>query len=101
MSKVLAIDPGAKRLGWAVLEETDKNKPPIYHGSGYFGVERGGNDGKENKEPYQKYRLRLVDFWIKQAPIMFNRYKPDVVVAEIVPPVGGGNFVVATQSQLA
>jgi Holliday junction resolvasome RuvABC endonuclease subunit len=99
MSKcVLAFDPGAKRMGWACIEETAKNKPPQYHGSGYFGLERRVNGSKP--EPYQDYRLRLVEFWIKKAPVMFSRYKPDVVVAEIVPPVGGGNFVVATQSQL-
>lgn len=100
--KVLAIDPGAERCGWCVLEgdpERKGNKPPEWVGSGIFGLKRGGN--KRTPEPFQQYRLRLVDFWIKTTPHLLDCYHPDVVVSEIVPAVGGGNFRAATQSQLA
>ena len=100
--RLLSFDPGAERCGWAALEreisEKGKNKPPSYLGLGYFGLERRVN-GSSTK--YQKYRLQLLDFWIEKTPELLDRYRPDIVVAEIVPVVGGGNFVVATQSQLA
>lgn len=97
--KVMAFDPGAERMGWAVISETPKNKPPKWSGSGYFGLKRERNEGKP--EPYHEYRLRLLAFWIHKAPELFERYQPNIVVSEIVPVVGGGNFVAATQSQLA
>ncbi len=97
--RILAIDPGALRLGFAVLEEGAKNKPPKYVASGIYGLERGGN--KSKPEPFQQYRLRLIDFWIQAAPKLFESHTPDLVVGEIVPAVGGGNFRAATQSQLA
>jgi Holliday junction resolvasome RuvABC endonuclease subunit len=98
MRRQLALDPGAERQGWIVLEEQGKNKPPIQHGLGYFGVPRNVNGSKTK---YQEYRLSVIELWLEQTPILIERYKPDEVVSEIVPPVGGGNFVVATQSQLA
>lgn len=100
--KVLSIDPGATRLGFGIIEREgeDKTKSKLrYHGSGYYGLSRGTN--KSKKEPYQEYRLRLIVFWVEEVKALLNSHKPDVVVSEIVPVVGGGNFVVATQSQLA
>lgn len=103
--RVLALDPGAERQGWIVLEgsERHKIKPPIHHALGYFGVPRNlkGSKDKKDNTPYQEYRLSVLDLWNEQTPILIERYEPDEVVSEIVPPVGGGNFVVATQSQLA
>lgn len=99
--RILAFDPGAERCGWAALErdkELGKNKPPEHLGLGYFGLERKVNG---SKLPYQEYRLKLLDFWISKTPELLDTYRPDMVVTEIVPVVGGGNFVVATQSQLA
>lgn len=94
--KILAFDPGAERMGFCCLEsETDKSKPPRVFGSGYSGVHR------EDNEQYQVYRLRLVSFWVTRAQELFTSFSPEEVVSEIVPVVGGGNFVVATQSQLA
>lgn len=75
-----------------------KRSTPEVDGLGYFGVPRKVNGSKTD---YQPYRLSVIELWTEQAPILFDRYKPDMVVAEIVPPVGSGNFVVATQSQLA
>lgn len=102
--KVLAFDPGAKRMGWSCLEgtrsEAKENKPPIDHGSGIFGLDRGGNES--SPEPFQKYRLRLIDFWIQTAPKLIDAYRPDIIVGEIVPAIGGGGFRSgSTQSQLA
>lgn len=98
--RLLAFDPGAERQGWIVFErsEKDKNKPPTHLGLGYFGVPRNVNGSKTK---YQPYRLSVLDLWIEQTPALLDRYQPDEVVSEIVPPVGGGNFVVATQSALA
>lgn len=91
----MAFDPGAKRCGWAVLEESVRKPTYMYINSGIIGLER------ENKEPYQDYRLRLVNYWVVESSDLFTEYEPDHIVTEIIPAVGGGNFVVATQSQLA
>lgn len=77
----------------------EKRSTPIADGLGYFGLPRKLNDG--TKIDYQPYRLALLDLWIEQTPILIERYEPDEIVSEIVPPVGSGGFVVATQSQLA
>lgn len=94
---VLGIDPGAVRGGWCVIKKADTGELTRM-GSGILGLERGGN---KSKEKYQEYRLRLIGYWCKEFPPMLDYYKPDLVVSEIVPVVGGGNFVAATQSQLA
>jgi Holliday junction resolvasome RuvABC endonuclease subunit len=93
--RILAFDPGAKRCGFAVLEESAAKPTFLYITSGISGIERG------EKEAYQEYRLRLVEFWVVEAANLLAQYEPDHIIAEIVPAVGGGNFVVATQSQLA
>lgn len=102
--RLLALDPGAERMGWCVLERDGKrfkNKPPEKLALGYFGVPREPNKSSGKKTDFQPYRLSLLDFWNEQTPILLERYEPDEVVSEIIPPVGGGNFVVATQSHLA
>lgn len=96
---LLSFDSGAERMGWACLEDDGKKKGAKWHGSGISTVKRRVNGSKA--EPFQKYRLRLIDFWIVEAERLLKSYKPDEVVSEIIPAVGGGNFVVATQSQLA
>lgn len=96
MTKVLAFDPGATRCGFACLEM--KEDELIWHESGIFGVNRQRNN---KTEEFQKYRLRLISYWVKNTLELLDRLRPDLVVIEIVPAVGGGNFVVATQSHLA
>lgn len=91
--RVLGIDPGAEHLGWAVIQK--EKDGPKYVGSGVFGVKR------EEKEKYQPYKLRLIQFWVKHTDYLLDSYVPDLLVSEIIPVVGGGNFVAATQSQLA
>lgn len=98
--KVLAFDPGAERCGYACIEGKPRSSNPALIGSGIFGLARTvNNEGK--REEYQKYRLRLIEFWTREAEWLLDSYRPDEVATEIVPVVGGGNFVVATQSQLA
>lgn len=101
--RVLALDSGAERMGWAVLSRDGKRfKDSIAHmGSGYFGVAREPNKSSGKKTDFQPYRLSLLDFWIENAPDLIRRYKPTEIVSEIIPAVGGDNFVVATQSHLA
>lgn len=93
--RILGIDPGAKRLGWAVIESGEPLKEVDV---GISGLERHVN-GKD-KEKYQEYRLRLIEYWMGEVYSLF-KYEPDKLVNEIVPSVGGGNFIAATQSQLA
>lgn len=92
--RVLGFDPGAVRQGWAVLEG-DGTDDPRYFGSGVCGLERGDN------EEYQRYRLRVISFWATKAEELLRRFEPDIVVNEIIPVKGGGQFVSAAQSQLA
>lgn len=96
--RIIGFDSGAKRMGWAALEREGPKQIPTHLGLGYFGVEREVNGSKTK---YQEYRLQLIDFWIAKSPELFDRYRPDSIVCEIIPVVGGGNFVAATQSQLA
>lgn len=89
---ILGIDPGAKRLGYALIV---KGKEPKRVASGILGLER-----KED-ETYQEYKTRLIEWWIIKFKSMLVNLEPDEVWTEIVPAVGGGNFVVAAQSHLA
>lgn len=73
--RILAIDPGAKRAGWAVLSEGS------YIASGILGLPDGDN--------YQKRRLDLIDFWVGTTKYLLAEYEPLLVVSEIVPPTGG------------
>jgi Holliday junction resolvasome RuvABC endonuclease subunit len=93
--RVLFYDPGAERMGWAVIDgHPAAEYSPTYIDSGILKCER-------NKQDFQEYRLRLEDFHSVVTPRFLHEYRPDIVVNEIVPSVGGGNFVVATQSYLA
>lgn len=75
--KVLAFDPGASRMGFAVLESG-----PKYVDSGIVSVT------KTDDETYQAYRLRLIHFWANKTSNMLRSIKPDSVVCEIVPVKG-------------
>lgn len=107
--RVLALDPGAERMGWCVLEgervtrkNQFENKPPVELGADVFKLERGRNEGSEEKEAFQNYRLRLIEAATEFAFERIQEFSPDVVVGETVPAIGGGNFRGgAVQSQLA
>lgn len=94
----LGIDPGAERLGWAVVESEGSGKDPKEVAVGIYGLKRHDNG---SKEPFQEYRLRLIEYWSKTVTDLLDRFEPDQIYNEIVPVVGSGNFVAATQSQLA
>lgn len=79
--RVLSLDPGAKRCGWAVLEREGRTGATSYVASGISGLPRDGN--------YQDYRLELIEYWTEFAHALNNSYEPQVLVSEIMPPVGG------------
>lgn len=90
--RVLGIDPGALRLGWACIDADGDDY--VLAGSGIMGLER------YEKEPFAHYRMKLIHYWVKEFA------KLDVMNAsewyiERLPAVGGGNFIAATQSELA
>lgn len=89
MVRGLFIDPGAERCGWAVLETG-----PTYVASGLLYFPR-------EKEDFQPYRLALEAITWERAGVLLDEYEPTILVNETIPAVGGGNFVVATQSYLA
>lgn len=78
---ILAIDPGAKRLGWAILSN-DPNDQLRYYASGIVECIRG------DTETYQDYRRRAM----KQAVVWFNdidiKYNFKEVVTETLPVKG-------------
>jgi Holliday junction resolvasome RuvABC endonuclease subunit len=45
--------------------------------------------------------MRLIGAWSDEAAQLLFQYSPEKVASETIPAVGGGNFVVATQSYLA
>ena len=96
---VLSFDGGAKRCGWAHIDHDPKAPAPspLLHDSGILGLDREHN-GK--KVPYQEFRLALIDYWLDNAYRLILNTSPETVVTETVPTVGGGNFVVAADSQL-
>lgn len=90
---VLFYDPGAERMGYAVIAGDGKTEPR-YIDSGIIKCPRYDDEG------FQDYKLRLEEFWTYKGPELLEIYKPDVVANEVVPAVGGGSFIVATQSEL-
>lgn len=92
MTRVIGIDPAALRLGWAVVDRKFDCYKLI--DSGVMGLPRYPD------EPFGDYKHRLMDFWIDNAPFLWSLC-PDSFCSEILPAVGGGNFAVATQSELA
>lgn len=90
---VLAFDPGAKRCGWGCLDR-DADGSLVLRGYGHLGLLQDGLS-------FQEYRLEVIQRFCMDAETLLDLYEPDVVVSEILPVVGGGNFVTATQSQLA
>lgn len=92
--KILSFDPGAKRLGWAVVSATPQGDL-YYHGSGLLGLT------KEEGIKDQEYKLLLIESLIEPVLDILEEYMPDQVSCEIVPSVGSGNFSVAGQSYMA
>ena len=83
--RVLAFDPGANRMGYAVLDSGPKEVESKFPSSGIAGVLQ------EEGETYQGHRLRIIAFWIDFTQDLINEFKPDIIVNEIVPPTGGNS----------
>lgn len=98
MTKILAFDPGAERMGWAVIRGTfgrHRDNPPEWLDSGIIALPR-------NEQDFQPYKLRLIKHVQSRVNVILSwHHDIDEVTSEIVPAVGGGNFVAATQSHLA
>lgn len=86
--RILAIDPGAERCGYAVFDDNEL-------------VVSGILDAPRDGEDFQPYRMALEERTVVYFDMLFSKYRPDLAVNEIIPAVGGGNFAVATQSYLA
>lgn len=74
--RIISLDPGAERSGWAVLETG-----PAYLFSGYVSYPRGDY-------AFQKYKLDLIDCWQMVANKLLDQWQPDAVVSETVPSRG-------------
>lgn len=89
----LALDPGAKRCGWAILSEGSGDRgESTYVASGILGLTASSN--------YQEHRLRLIEYWVVKGEGLLAKWLPDAVVSEIVPPAGG-NIASIINRQLA
>jgi len=100
MSRVFAVDPGAERLGWAVLDGCKGDFKLVDSGILALPREKRKN-GFDKDEEFQVYKLRLINNTTIKVAGLFHRYLPTVLVSETVPAVGGGSFIAATQSELA
>ena len=71
--RVLAIDPGAVRAGWAVLEEGKYVSSGVVH------------TPRPQTEPFQEYRMRITKEWWEWGSTWILSTWPTVLVNEIVP----------------
>lgn len=94
--RALGIDPGAVRLGYAVVDRNGDSYSLIK--SGIVSVPR------RDDELFQAYRLRVIRHWVDTEYRMawsdddsfcgfLDWPELDLIVSEILPGVGGGNFV--------
>lgn len=91
--RILAFDPGALRAGWAVLGSDEDGYYCL--DSGVLGLERDGM-------AFQEYRAALIEAWHDtHFPYLLGTWRPRCVACEQLPPVGSGNFIQATQAELA
>lgn len=91
---ILAMDPGAARMGWAILDGAGGADPPVYYNSGVWEVPRG-------TMPYHAYRLHLIDQWIENASSLIGFYEPDLIVNETLPVRGFNNMSQVILAQTA
>ncbi len=79
--KVLSLDPGAKRMGFAVVIG-DGTSPPRVARSGYTGL------AKDDGVTYHSYRMHLIHYFETWASDMLDRHMPDALVNETLPVKG-------------
>lgn len=93
---VLALDPGAERMGWAIVGRDGFT--PVYFHSGTLDLPGKG-------KTYQEYRVRLVQEVAASADALLELLQTIggefYMVNEIVPAVGGPGFMASGQSYLA
>lgn len=77
---VLAIDPGATRAGWAVLDGQDGKAS--YVASGVVPHPR------KPKQAFQQYRMELTSHWVEESFDLLDKYKPAILISETVPSRG-------------
>jgi hypothetical protein len=81
--RILAFDSGARRAGWAMLENQ------------WWGIEFDSDVisfPRESKELYQDYRMRLAQFWTFKTLDLIHDLNPDHIVTETVPVYGMNDF---------
>lgn len=85
MARGLSLDPGATRMGWAVLEPG-----PTYIASGLLGLPRPFKlvKGKKVKSPFQLHKLSVEEMFTATGNKLFDLYDPDYLVNEILPALG-------------
>lgn len=88
---LLAIDPGAKRLGYSVFDK--KHKELIC--SGILGLDRA----KDSDISYQDYKICLIEYYMRHIPLLIKKFNVDELIIEIVPVKG--NFNDGSQLALA
>jgi hypothetical protein len=93
--RCLAFDSGAERLGWASIgsefSDITERAHPYYHMSGIIKMHRGN-------QAFQEYRLEITRTLLHWVPTLIELTEPELVVSEIIPPMGFNNSV---QSYLA
>jgi len=105
-TKIIGIDPGAKRCGYSVIQfefEGEDFVNPQYLASGIFGLAR--ND--EEQETYSAYKMRLIPNTVEVFQDLLDEHQPDLVVFEFLPVANVGAasgqrllaFAVATSAQ--
>lgn len=81
-TRVLSIDPGARRFGWAVIDfdiNEDVTYEPSYVSSGVLGLERS------IEETYVTFKNRLISYAVPEFGALIEEYNPDLVVFEFLP----------------
>ena len=87
--RILSIDPGGEKMGWAVLDPG-----PTYVGSGVLRWPREG-------QPYQPYRMYLTKQVRFEVALLIGLFEPEKIVCEIVPAIGGEGFMKSGQGYIA
>lgn len=80
MSTVLAIDPGATRAGWAVLQ--GEKGSATHLGSGVI------HHPRLPKQTFQIYRMGLAERWVEEGFYLMEEYEPEILISETVPSRG-------------
>jgi Holliday junction resolvasome RuvABC endonuclease subunit len=80
--RILALDPGAERMGWASIGKTQSVpiELPYYHLSGVLALTRGEKD-------FQDYRLALEEEVTHSTAALIELTQPNLMVSETLPSV--------------